>query len=460
MPPHASHTLIHGELAVPAPVSASPSASVAPSAAAPVPLQASPARLPSLTSLRFFFALGVLLCHMAFIPGFFAGAATSPLTMVEPLATGAVSGFFVLSGFVLTWAYVPGERFRSFWRRRFWKIVPNHVLAWSLAVLFFAVTTAVPPTVMHVGDSPGAALASLFLVQTWVPDGGWFFSFNAPAWSISCEAFFYALFPAAFALLRRIPASRLWRAWAAFAAVTLLLPLLATAIPGPPLYDWIPVNRNSVWFIYVFPPVRMVEFCLGILTARLVQAGRWPRMRRVWTGAPVLVMLLVLPFLPIQYTLGMAMAAPLALVVAALALADIEGRSRYLLSPRLITLGEASFALYMIHFPLMLTVRHMLGVERTFTAATGAVIVIGLFVASIALSLVVHRYYELPLMRRWARPRASVGPALAESLALGAPLPDRREQRVFAGHAMSAAASATSNADGPHAARDFTHRPR
>ncbi|MYS86104.1 acyltransferase family protein [Embleya scabrispora] len=384
-----------------------------------------PARLPSLTGLRFVLALCVVLCHLSLISGIFDLEPDSPLRVMEPIATSAVSGFFVLSGFVLTWAHVPGESHRAFWRRRFWRIVPTHVIGWALAVAFFTVIVATPATVMPDGDSAGAAVASLFLVQSWIPDAGFFFSFNAPAWSISCEAFFYALFPVLLAAVSKIPTRRLGNHWAALAAATLLMPLVSTFVPGPQLYDWMPTNATSIWFVYLCPPVRLSEFVLGILTARLVQTGRLPHLNRTRVAAPAVVVFGALPFLPTQYAFGMAMAAPLALIIAALTRADIQGRARLMRHPRLVALGEASFALYLTHYPLMLTIRHMLGAEKTFAVLPGALFVVTLTVLSIALSLAVYRYYELPIMRRWARPRtgASADPTPVDAGAMRAPAP-------------------------------------
>ncbi|WP_406294344.1 acyltransferase [Embleya sp. NBC_00888] len=372
-----------------------------------------PVRLPALTSLRFVLALTVVLCHLTLISGIFDVGLDSPLAVMEPIATGAVSGFFVLSGFVLTWAHTPGESRRAFWRRRLWKIVPNHVIGWALAVAFFAVISATPATVLADGDSIGAAVAGLFLLQSWIPDPDFFFSFNAPAWSISCEAFFYALFPALLTAASRIPTRRLTACWAVLAAATLLMPLVSTLVPGPPLYDWLPVNATSLWFVYLCPPVRLTEFALGILTARLIRSGRWPHLNRAQVAAPAVVVFVAPAYLPAQYALGMAMAAPLALIIAALTQADLQGRTRVMRHPYLIALGEASFALYMTHYPLMLTIRHMLGVEKTFTPLPGTLIVTTLTAASIALSLAVYRYYELPLIQRWSRPRrpATAAPA-------------------------------------------------
>ncbi|MFF1871448.1 acyltransferase family protein [Kitasatospora herbaricolor] len=364
-----------------------------------------------MTGVRFVLALAVVLSHMAHVSGLFDGPLQMGLGALEPLAAAAVTGFFILSGFVLTWAHRAGDRPRAFWRRRLWKIFPNHVLAWALAVAFFASTGAGQVLTMRTGHGPGAAAANLLLLQAWVPDADWFFSLNTPAWSISCEAFFYALFPALLVLVLRIPAHRLRAVWAGTVLVILTLPLIALTIAGPVLYEWLPVNENSLWFGYVLPPVRLPEFVLGIVTARLLQTGCLPRPTRAWTRVLPAAVLLSVPFLPPQYALGAAMAAPMAVVIAGLALADVEDRSGRLAGPAAVALGDSSYALYLIHFPLLLIARWLLGVDHTFTAWTGCSAVLALAVLSVGAARVVHRCYERPLTRAWSRP-ASRRPAL------------------------------------------------
>ncbi|MFF5257215.1 acyltransferase family protein [Streptomyces leeuwenhoekii] len=374
-------------------------------------------RLPSLTSLRFFLALVVVWYHMSFVSGLFDGSLQQSLGIASPFASGAVSGFFVLSGFVLTWAHRPDDRLRAFWRRRWWKIFPNHLLAWTAVLVFFAVTATEVPMPSPPGDGTGAAVANLLLVQGWIPEMSVFSGFNTPAWSIACEAFFYALFPALFVVLRKVPAQRLRRVWVALAVLIVLVPLAASAFPGPDLYDWLPLNERGLWFVYVFPPVRLLEFVLGIVTARLVLTGTWPRVGRLVVTAFLLVFFFLLPGLPAQYAMGSAMAPALAAIIARTALADIEGRARRLPRPALIALGEASYALYITHFPLMLAVRHLIGPDPDLAPGTGFAIVFGLIGLAVALSLVVYRYFESPLMRRWSGGRPPSRPQPAASAA-------------------------------------------
>lgn len=243
-----------------------------------------------------------------------------------------------------------------------------------------------------------------------MPDADLYSGFNTPAWSLSCEVFFYALFPALIVAALKIPTERLRRVWTALAALIFLMPLVATAVPGPQLYDWMPVNERSMWFIYAFPPVRLLEFLLGIATARLIQTGTWPRVSRPTVILAFVAYIGVLPALPPQYVMSSAMAPLLAPAIARTALADIEGRSRHLARPALASLGDASFALYVVHFPLLLTARHAIGPDPDLSAGTGFAIVFTLIAVAVALSPVVHRFVELPLMRRWAHGRRTPAP--------------------------------------------------
>ena len=81
----------------------------------------------------------------------------------------------------------------DFWFRRFARVCPNHLLFWLLVVL---VPIAAQPVRLD------AAIANLLLVQAW--DTGSVFQLNGVAWSLSCEAFFYALFPALLLAVRRV----------------------------------------------------------------------------------------------------------------------------------------------------------------------------------------------------------------------------------------------------------------
>ena len=93
------------------------------------PAGSSAVRLDALTGLRWWAAFMVFLFHMrvfAPLPG--------PLAAVFDQGYLGVTFFFVLSGFVLTWAIRPGSRTRDFYQSRFARIYPLYLATWAAAV--------------------------------------------------------------------------------------------------------------------------------------------------------------------------------------------------------------------------------------------------------------------------------------------------------------------------------------
>src|SRR5262249_3750322 len=121
------------------------------------------------------------------------------------------------------------------------------------------------------GVSAGVLALHVLLLQAWAPDSGVFYALNTVSWSLSCEVFFYLLFPWLLRWLGRIPGPPLWAAAAiAFAAVW-LVPLPVQLLPQSLHY----------WAIWILPIARLPEFIAGMLLARIVLDGRW-RATRVW----------------------------------------------------------------------------------------------------------------------------------------------------------------------------------
>ncbi|MGW4501108.1 acyltransferase family protein [Micromonospora sp. NPDC004336] len=378
-----------------------------------------PHRLPALTGYRFFLALTVALVHVLSTSQLFADDALQlGLGLTTPLASAALASFFTLSGFVLTWSAPPGDTAARFWSRRFWKIAPLHALGWAVAVGFLLATTAPSPATGVSADlEPGPAAASLLLAQGWVPSWDYLSYLNAPAWSISTEAFFYLLFPLLLPLVQRIPAHRLWRWCSTLAGGILLVSVLSPLLPGAPRLGWLPFNLNEYWFVYTFPPVRLLNFLLGMVLARIVLTGRWRRVARWKLVLGTVLAFLVTPMLPFTFIFSAALFVPLFALIPNLALADLEERGRVLRGRVLVALGDASYALYIIHFPIMLIVRHLVGAERRFAAGAGLLVAVGILLVSVLVALGLHRWFEEPLRRRFAarrpvgRPGLGTGPA-------------------------------------------------
>ncbi|MFF5676059.1 acyltransferase family protein [Streptomyces hygroscopicus] len=378
--------------------------------------QASPAtatdirRLDSLTGMRFIAAFMVFLFHAASM-GVFAlhGTENDPFSLtVENMGSLGVSFFFVLSGYVLTWSSRDGDTVGRFWRRRFVKIFPNHAVTFVVSLLLYAsITAAVAPAVLNVT-----------LLHAWVPDVDYFLSFNFPTWSLSCEFLFYLLFPFLLMGVRRIRPQRLW--WWAAGTVLLIVavPLIARLLPTDPTFQarWMrgPDFTESVyqyWFIYVFPPVRLLDFLLGILMARIVIAGRWPAIR-TWAATLLVVAgYLASLYVPFSFALNAVTIVPVALLITSTAELDVRAAPSFLRCRPMVWLGTVSFAFYMLHVMVLYYAREQIGLTRFLPAAKGIGWIALMFAITLVAAWLLYAVVERPLTRRWSRAGSADRPA-------------------------------------------------
>ncbi|MBM7089200.1 acyltransferase [Streptomyces sp. NPDC012461] len=359
-------------------------------------------RLPSLTGLRFFAAFLVFLFHLSLLDAYSTdGEGHGPFA--SALRNGGWAGvtfFFILSGFVLTWSVRDGDTTRAFWGRRLAKILPNHVVTFFLALASYA----------YVSATWGQGIPNFLLLQAWIPRDYVFFSINNPSWSLSCELVFYLLFPALHRWVSRIREDRLWWWAAGTAAVIVLLPLVAQLLPtgekfGPnhansPLYGH---SITQMWFVYIFPPIRVLDFLLGILMARIVLSGRWMglgvRPALALTAAAYAVSLGV-PFL---FSLNAVVVVPFALFIAAAAARDAGGRPTAVSGRVCVWLGEVSFAFYLVHQILLSVTQERIGFREadSFGEALGVAMLVA--AASLLLAWLLYIGVERPVMRAWGR---------------------------------------------------------
>ncbi|MGV9979597.1 acyltransferase family protein [Micromonospora wenchangensis] len=373
-----------------------------------VPTTAPPAlnRLPSLTGLRWIAAMLVFGYHVGTMRIVTQPDARAVVDWLFTLGLSGVQFFFILSGFVLVWSARDGDRRRDFWRRRLAKIYPNHVLTWAAALLvmwWFA-----DPVV------PRAALENLFLVQAWDPTPGYFYSINNVSWSLSCELFFYLCLPLALPAIRRAHSGVLW-------AVVVAVPLVILALwPGQQL---LPEGSNW-WFTQVFPLVRSTEFWLGVAAAELLRRGHWRG-----PGLPLASLLFVVVWVAAHWIPAEMWAALLSvayiLVIPAAARADVQGRRSPWRHRTLIWLGEVSFAFYLVHVLVMMTVLRLTGHWGVgLPGWSGPLAVLGFLVLNLALAAALHRFVETPMMRRLApRRRNPAATSAAAPSDADAPVP-------------------------------------
>ncbi|KOV74719.1 acyltransferase [Streptomyces sp. MC1] len=358
-------------------------------------------RLPSLTGMRFIAALLVFAFHTTWQTSFVAGGGGRFLGDVFANAGFyGVSFFFVLSGFVLTWSARPQDTAPGFWRRRMVKIYPNHLVTFAAAAVLMLIAGEVFTT--------QGTLANLFLVQAWIPRIQVPNTMNAVSWSLSCELFFYLSFPLLLRLLNRLPVRRLWALAGVLAALTVLAPVVARyGIGGTPL-PFIAdgsLSFEQIWFVYFFPPVRALEFVLGMVAARLVLAGAWPRLGLLPAGLIAVGGYAVNSTVPYLYGVAGTAALWLTPLVAAAATADEHGTRSPFRGRALVRLGELSFAFYMVHGLVVTYTFRWLVADTHLAPAVGAATLLGALLLALALAHALFTWVEAPLMARFGRPR-------------------------------------------------------
>ncbi len=291
-----------------------------------------------------------------------------PKNFAGPLVLDqAVSFFFVLSGFILTYVHprlAPGQRAPFLWARlaRVW---PAHLSAFLLLVgIFgFARGNAAGPL------SASVVAANLSLLQAWIPLRRFFFSFNGVSWSVSVEAFFYLTFPFLLHHLERTWFLKL--PFALLCAVGLVNVANAWQLP---LLDETSQGLTMEALVYINPLARWFEFVLG-MTAALAWRRIDMRVRfGPWTGTMLEVAGIVMVAVMMYATSTLAWAAErrpwigpagalwllhggfsapcFAVLIVVMALdRGLVSRCLGLRGP--VLLGEISYSIYLIHFTLL-----------------------------------------------------------------------------------------------------------
>ncbi|MFD1656889.1 acyltransferase family protein [Streptomyces caeni] len=350
-------------------------------------------RLPSLTGLRFWAALLVVLYHLSRQVGGVPG-----LSEAVWYGRSGVTFFFVLSGVVLAWTYdgarVPTKVF--LWRRlaRIWPMLAVSV-AFSVAVW----------AVMDHPVSLKAVTATLLLVHAWSPEPVIFTGGNPAAWSLSDEAFFYLCFPSLLAVFagRR---ARIW-AWTTI-TVTCTALLLWPALSG------LETTTRS-WVLDYLPLTRSLQFLLGVVAGLALKRGwRPPVPLGAAIGLVIAWHLILIPWhhtVPdalwySPYTASQWLSAPIfAALICAAARADLDGRRTGLGGPWMIRLGHWSFAWYLIHEIVIRAAVYHWGKP---TSASGTLVFwAGVLATSLTLAALAYHNVERPAERRLRR----IGPS-------------------------------------------------
>jgi len=286
--------------------------------------------------LRFLLALWVIVHHLTGPGQMLDQAALSlPYPLHEFIRGGylAVTTFFVLSGFVLARSYArtqwTGKSLVRYGVGRLARVYPVYVLS-LLVVMPFILADQTP------GKTPLVAVHGL-LLQGWL--GHLPVSWNTPAWSLSCEMFFYLSFPLATAFLQNAG----WAKTLTIAAVACCLTRVLWAMGVPD---------------QIKPLIHFSDFLMGIAAScaydLLTATPRRPRGAWLYVPGGLLGALLIAypQFLPPHIDLNTALRPLNALLLIGFAFGG-GAAARALSSRAAVYLGKASYAMYILHVPLL-----------------------------------------------------------------------------------------------------------
>lgn len=353
-------------------------------------------RLEALTGLRWLAAFWVFGYHMQNF-----GALPFMLDLPVRLGFLGVTFFFVLSGFVLTWSMRPALKVSTFYVRRFARIWPSHMVALLLAIPVFYTLSANPS---HGWVKPldiPVLLLSVVLLQGFSRNPEILFSGNPAAWTLSCEAFFYALHPFLGAWLRK--ATRRGALIVAATTMCVAFGYRTLTHAGPP--GW----ASGV----PLPVERVTEFILGMAIAWAFAQGWRPRVpvTVAWIlFAATIAWLTVGPGLDfgIPSKLAATFSEEFATIACALMIIAVvgntlRGRRSWLEHPWMVRLGNWSYTFYLVHATVMYAVLNVIGGSR---GAGGSNLIwgTGIFIVTLGLSAAIHYWVEAPAeraIRRW-----------------------------------------------------------
>jgi exopolysaccharide production protein ExoZ len=299
--------------------------------------------------------------------------------------TAGVAFFFVLSGFIITFIHRDDvgkpSRLLPYLRKRAARIYPSYLIVFAGV---YVLASAIPslrdamPTELNV-----LVKALLLLPQDPAVVGGTGAPVITVAWSLQYELVFYA--SVALAIIHPL----------LFVLAVLLFVLN---------FVWQALSPAAVFPGSFFANSLMLLFGIGMATAWLVQSG-WRMPRPLWVAAAAALLFFGVGaaeavFGKEPYYARLNLGYGLCAAVAIVALVQAERERPGLFENRTVAvLGDASYAMYLIHFPLI-AVLCKAAVGLGLHGVAGAVLAfVGIFVICVGASVLFYLCIERPMLR-------------------------------------------------------------
>jgi peptidoglycan/LPS O-acetylase OafA/YrhL len=344
-----------------------------------------------------FAALGVFVSHL----GILSQSSLSQFNIASKYFFNGYVGvtfFYILSGFIINYSFskhIAEGRFsnKDFIVFRLARLFPVHIVSLICVLVIFGYTKNFEAT------NKEALIYNTLLVQSFIPNSDYYFSFNPVSWSISCEMFFYL----SFCLLVKFKSRYL--------AMILLTVLFVNVyfLVSPP------VNVSLHWLFYINPFFRLGDFIIGVLICRVFIANQIKLKPEVCSLMEIgsLLFLAVTIYVATNHVSYMNIKYDLLFIpcmaMLVLAFAFNGGVVSNLLSNRyLVLLGEASFSFYMFHWMIVSKLIEIMQPEKN-NAQDVLIYILCCLALSLIISIISFKLIEMPankiLRRVWAEHR-------------------------------------------------------
>jgi len=174
----------------------------------------------------------------------------------------AVAGFIIISGFLNGYLYnnqydrITFKNIIEFLIKRLKKTWPLHLV---MLLLTIALTNLFNSEAHSLTEFFKQFISNVLLLQSWINDKSYYFSFNGASWFLSTYMFLtIATVPILYCIkkLRKFKHSNI-----ILIAIVITLYIILIVITHHVQLN----NLNSQFWIYVFPPTRLLEYAIGIL---------------------------------------------------------------------------------------------------------------------------------------------------------------------------------------------------
>lgn len=283
--------------------------------------------------------------------------------------------FFFISGFVMIISSAKFLNFTNktinfdksnFWIKRIARIYPMYVLALLVFVLYNY-------TIREVDSSiPKRILPEILGINRWIYDG----SINYPGWTVSCEFFFYFLFP--FSLPLIVKSS--FRKLTVITLIFYLLNIIFTFFYGKNIQNILSINSSILYqtlikSIWLHPIFKYAIFLFGCLAGRfyLMSKNMW-----FFDKYNILIAFISLIIIAIFYQsdsieqsiFDAGILSPIYFLLV-LSLCSFTGKILKIFSWRpLIFLGEISYGIYIMQAPVEHYFESLFTDGKPFTTST------------------------------------------------------------------------------------------